>query len=519
MTREFSRKNYDRCELDIDAERSTSLRSVQIDVIRRYAMLVALLAAVAQISMLALGVANWQISLALAIPIVIAILCGISTNWQAGRTYQNALQTGLAGGVALVGIGLHSTAGVFIAAAALLVLARFPVPPLPQLVVGLAATSPWIAEAIAGAQGIGSMLLGVLVIAVIVLIWVRSKDLEVLVVSLCLAVIVYVGAAVVLFLVGFRAGYSEEYLAQALTSYGPFTFRWRLPLSVSWVSVPTVATIGAVLCVWVLRIDRRRIGSNAVAIKGICASGLVLNLVAVVATNGRTHLIAAIVGVIVASGVLPRAARNLMVLAFSALWLAPLWWNRLAGARDSIIATILTNYLPNRGAADRTVTLQGRTIIWDISLDVFNRGSLGERVSGWGPNGYIASGAASEYSSVLGGIYRSGYYPPHNTILEVLLSGGLALAVVVLASIALLFVMQVSVLRHGPDPAAAGIAGLAITLAAVAFSEVAVLPSNASAAGFAVPLVTLVTLVAYGQTLLSRKRQGSAGSGFPARMH
>lgn len=509
-----SRHKERRLDVDLDGRSSTAHQQIQIEFIRRYATIVALLAAVAQVLLLALGVDNWRVSLALALPVLAGIVCGASKNDQAGRAYQNSLQTGLAGGAALVGIGLHSNSGVVLAVLSLLFLAWFPTPRLHHLAVAFAALSPWVAEAIAGAQGEGSMLLGILVISVIALIWVRSKELEVLVVALGVAATVYVASAILLYLLGVQASYSEGYLTQALTSFGPFDFRWRLPLSVSWVTVPTVATLGTVLCVWVLRIDRRLIAPGAGIIRLICAGGIFLNLVAILAANGRTHLIAAVVGAVVASGVVPRVARNVLVFVSSALWLAPLWWDRVAGASDSIIATILVNYLPNRGSASRTATLQGRTIIWDISLENFGDKPLTQQVPGWGPDGYIASGAATQYSSVLGGVYRSGYYPPHNAMLEVLLSGGLALAVIVSAGIVLLLCMQTSVLRHGTEPTTAGIAALAITLAAVAFSEVAVLPSNASPAGLAVPLVTMITLVAYSQSKVSRERRGRAGSTF-----
>ncbi|MGE2724327.1 hypothetical protein [Mycolicibacterium pulveris] len=503
-------------EVDSASEKSASLRGIQLDVVRRYATIVAVLAAIAEVLLLVLGVDNWRVGLALAVPILLGIICGASKNRPVGQssrpTHLHPLYTGIVGGTAMVGIGMHSLAGVLLAAVALLALAWFPLPPLQLLVVALAAMGPWVAETIAGAQGTGSLLLGLLVIAMVALIWARSKDIDALVLSLCVAAILYVAAAVVMFVLGVRADYSEGYLSESLTTYGPFTFRWRLPLSVSWVIVPTVATLGTVLSTWVLRIDRRRIGAGAGAIKVLCAGGLVIHIVAVVGANGRTHVVAALVGAVIASGVLPVAFRNGLTFLSWALWLAPLWWASLIRAGDSLFAAVVVNYLPARGSAARTATLQGRTLVWDISLDAFNRGTFPEQASGWGPDGHIASGAATQYSGVIGGVYRSGYYPPHNALIEVLLSGGLALSMLVLAGIAFILVMQASVLRHGSAPTAAGIAALSVTLAAVTFPEVATLPSNASPAAIAALVVTMVTLAAYSQTVLSRRRREDAES-------
>ncbi|SRX80628.1 O-antigen ligase family protein [Mycolicibacterium parafortuitum] len=484
---------------------ATSQPQAQFDVIRRYATLIAILAAGAEVLLLICGLYNFRLSVALAFPILIGIICGVSkgdiSRAANSRDYLHPVQSGLAGGAALVGVGLHSTAGVVIAVVAVLTFLRFPLPSSRNFVVGLAAISPWTTECIADGRGTGSILLGSVVCAVAVLTWIRSQNVETLVVAFCLSTLVYVTAAVVLFLLGFRADYNSAYLTDAIANYGPFTLRWRFPLAVSWVTVPTVAALGSVLCVWVVRLKRSSIGIGAVGIKAVCAVGIFVHLLAVLAADGRTQIVAASLGVIIASGLMPRIIRSLLLVAAAFLWLAPLWWSRFADVAEKLVV----DYLPMRGTAARTATLQGRTTIWDISLDDFGNSSFMEQLSGWGPDGYIASGTAAQYSGVLGVVYRSGYYPPHNALLEVLLSGGIALMVLVLVGIAFLVFMQLKVQRFGSEPAPAGVAALGVALGVVAFPEVAVLCSNASAAALG-PMVTLICLTAYSQTINAARR-------------
>ncbi len=482
----------------------TPLLRAQFGIVRRYATAVAFLAAGAEILLLLCGVYNFRLSLALAFPILLAIVCGSSNDSSLERMQPRIfllpIHSGIAGGIALIGIGMHSTFGVVLAIIALTSLLLFPLPPMRLIIVALAAIGPWVTEAVSNTPGTGSLVLGSLGIGVAVLTWVRSRDLETLVSAFALATLLYVGAAVVLFLVGFRADYTAAYLTDAVTSYGPFALRWRMPLSVSWVTVPTVATLGIALCVWVLRMNATRIGPGAHWVKLVCTAGVVVHLLAVVAANGRTQIVAAVLAAVIASGLLPRAIRNVVALGATAFWVAPYWWSKLAAVSESLIV----EYLPIRGTAARTASLQGRTIIWDISLDNFDRSSFVEKVSGWGPDGYIDSGAAAQYSGVLGSAYRSGFYPPHNAFLEVFLSGGVALGSVFLAGIVFLVVMQFSILRHGDRVTGSGVAALSTAIAIIAFPEVAVLGSNASPAAVA-PLVTLVVLAAYGKTSVARQ--------------
>jgi hypothetical protein len=75
-------------------------------------------------------------------------------------------------------------------------------------------------------------------------------------------------------------------------------------------------------------------------------------------------------------------------------------------------------------------TVQGRSLIWQVSLDVLGRSDWRHQLLGFGAQGFRLSGASDNYSSVLfgsstsRGSYQVGNYDTHSTLLNLLFSVG-----------------------------------------------------------------------------------------------
>lgn len=369
--------------------------------------------------------------------------------------------------------------------------------------------TPFLIEVVADAPGwqAGSTAVLLLVVALSAF---RAGGVESFARGLVAAIAVYLAIAVLLYLLGIQGAYLTSYTGVSSAAFGPFDSRWRLPLAGSWTHAPMVGVFGMALSAALIRSRR----PNRLYFACIGISALVI-----VAANGRTFLIAAVVLVIVATGVLGARVSVFIVVLAQTAWLAPLWWSRLVSGGGALTELLLL-VLPSRSAdATKSVLLlEGRTEIWDASFAVWASADFMHRLVGWGADGYLGSGASAEYRFVFSEGYTWTLQSPHNVFLEVLLSSGLVGVLLLGILLAKLVAMSVESIRSRA-PGWRVIVASATALPLLGATEVAALTSNGNPVTIIGPAVVMFAVLAVQNaraTAATIRRGASPLEGIPS---
>lgn len=409
---------------------------------------------------------------------------------------------------ALVGLGTAGLIGLSIQSIALIVtIAKSKAQG--RLIYIAVAMSPFLLEILAGSSDTNTILSAALLLCTLILGASSIWSAHFIAVATAKATSAYLGLCVALYILGVRAGYSSSYLAGSETSFGPFGERWRFPLSQTWVTAPMLGAVAVALGVYLLFArastePHPKSQRTTHQLRWLAVLAIILGLFVLIASNGRTLIASLILITVVASGLLGRAATLMIVLSSQAALLAPIWWPSFIATSGTTLLTLAPSFVPVRdGNLMGLLTIEGRTDIWSIASTAFAQSPPKLFMLGWGPDGYIPSGAAMAYRYVLGIDYAAGNYPPHNASLEVALSTGLI-------GILLFGVLYSALLWRGVQPLIRGqrnwrLGALAAVLfPAFAVTEVAILPSNVSAAS---AIGVLAALLALSSSQESRARE------------
>ena len=370
----------------------------------------------------------------------------------------------------LAGLGLGGVGGLTLQLVTLILYTVFGKSRLSLRFGAVAIVLPLIGEAVADSVSYDLVAASVAIVAVVMVVS-ESDSVQHLTRAFAIGVAMYVGASLLLYLVGVEGGYATSYTGESLAAFGPFSHRWRLPLAASWTHVPMVALLGITLAV-----TASRFCGPVVSILNITMGALVL-----LGANGRVFVFLAISVVLLASGVLSRTASIVTVLVVQLAWVAPLWWAPLVSSGGSLL-NLLVSVLPSRSAEGSLsiLSLEGRTDIWSASLEAWANSPALKQWFGWGPNGYLDSGASRLYSYVFEAGFTSVLQPPHNAFLELLLSSGIIGAALMGAFVVFIVLLGVHLIRSAHGPETRIMVGLLTLTPLLGATEVAVLPSNAT---------------------------------------
>lgn len=468
--------------------------------LRRFAGLLVVLALLGESAALVWGSQNESLEFAFLVPGLVGVL-GMSSRATAKAVPSTAkldVANGLAFATTLIGVGIQGTSGQLVTVTGLVALGLLGLVPTSRpFPLILCAMAPVLTEIVANGQTLHAVMRSVACVLAVAIIWRSSGGIQSLLLRAAVGLSGYVTASVVLYVDGFRSPYSDIYTEAAAATFGPFSQRWRLPLATSWTTVPIVAVIGFLLCVWLLRELKGGAFRAKLPILVLSIAGAAVCLLAVLASDGRAEIEATVFAGIATAGLLRKKILRFACVALQLLWIAPVWWGFLLSNNNSLLGRLLSFVALSRGANDSAFTLEGRTTIWHYAWDTIANSHGVYQMFGWGPEGYITSGAALAYSSIFaGGTYANNTLnPPHDVLLQVLLGGGVVLAIVLGAPLVVLVRMGLrSPLRVRGTPAETGVLVLLATVPLLAFAEVATLPSNASSCSVVIPLMIALVL-------------------------
>lgn len=400
--------------------------------------------------------------------------------------------------LAVIGTGLDGIAGaVLVAAGALLALyvLRFR---WTTWWVAIAIASPLLIEIISGSSRILLPFLALGMIGTVIAVWMSATSSRDFIDQACAGTAVYLAIALGLYFAGVHSPYYANYLNPdlELSAFGPFPVRFRMPLASSWTHGPLVAIMSGLLSFWIFLDTARRPRAWAMWAPYLTGVVVVLSAVVIVGANGRTFIFVGVAAIVLVSGILGRWVNLMLVLIAQAAYLAPLWWEKVVG-ESSPFGIILQSLVPSRqadGAASSVLTLEGRTKIWDLSMGVWNGGDWNHKLLGWGPDGYIPSGAEAAYRPLLSAGYANAQ-PPHSAFLDLLFSSGIVGVVTAGLALALLLIVGVGVILTNRKLSGL-VAAAMFTIATLTATEVAFLPSIANPALVTLLVGVLVVIMA-----------------------
>jgi len=231
-------------------------------------------------------------------------------------------------------------------------------------------------------------------------------------------------------LAGVEAPYAGDLKVQesATRGIGLGRSRWRFPIGRSW---EDAAFLGLLVLLFAIFLTVYG-GMSKVILLSVAALGMLV----VLAANGRVFLFVALalppVMLLVSRA---RLFFRLVPYGSIALSFIPFWWSAISPLTGQLAQTSAQSGFTDSIAS--LSTLEGRTTIWQVCREVLRQLDFSHLLLGFGPNGYISSGAAYQYAFVFGGgsgaTWRASFYSPHNIGLLLLFSVGLLGSVVLTA--------------------------------------------------------------------------------------
>jgi O-Antigen ligase len=444
--------------------------------------------AVVVVSTVAGGFQNLEFSASVVVALMAVLIVPsyaqlVSTS---GAAEHSPRVTGLLLGGVMCAAGTMTLAGTICALALSLLIARRPGPI--TFVYPLLICLPLLVEAFADNSRIIDGLNSLALLLAAIYTWKSSARRSDLIQATATACATFLCVAIVLYLLGVRAAYASAYVRGSDTDFGFFDERWRFPLAVTWVAAPGLSVMLIALAAALLRRALSRDSGPRVALDFVEPTlMIVLACFVIAASNGRTFVVSALVAFILGAGLLGRRLGIFVTFASLVLLTAPLWWDSLVSSAN-VFTDILTTYVPVReGNVAGLLSLEGRQIIWNLSLQAFSQGTAAQQLTGWGPDGYVPSGAALAYSYLFSYDYATAYYPSHNSMLELLLSQGILGLLYVSVFLAVVAFMAFRAAWRSEEMWS-GSLGVLCVVGLVGWTEVIALPSNMSPVAIA-PIV------------------------------